>query len=63
MVDDQLTVVGSTNWSYYALDQNNETSVLIRSPEINRQYRDYFQEVLSGSTLLEESAGEPAGEE
>jgi cardiolipin synthase len=55
VVDDHLTVVGSTNWSYYALDQNNETSVLIRSPEINRDYREYFQEVLSSSTPLEKS--------
>jgi len=62
MVDDRLTVVGSTNWSYYALDQNNETSVLIRSPEINSEYREYFQEVLARSTPLEESAEEPATE-
>jgi len=58
VVDDQLTVVGSTNWSYYALDQNNETSVMIDSPEINRQYREFFQEVLARSTPLAESAGE-----
>ncbi len=52
IVDDQLTVVGSTNWSYYALDQNNETSVLIRSHDINRDYREYYEEVLSNSTPL-----------
>ena len=58
VVDDQLTVVGSTNWSYYALDQNNETSVLIHSPEINRDYREYFQEVLASSTPFDPSAAE-----
>jgi len=58
VVDDQLTVVGSTNWSYYALDQNNETSVMIHSPEINRQYREFFQEVLSKSTPLAASSAE-----
>jgi len=58
VVDDQLTVVGSTNWSYYALDQNNETSVMIRSPEINLEYREFFQEVLSRSTPLAASGAE-----
>jgi phosphatidylserine/phosphatidylglycerophosphate/cardiolipin synthase-like enzyme len=58
IVDDQFTVVGSTNWSYYALDQNNETSVMIRSPEINRDYREFYQEVLDNSTLLGPSTGE-----
>jgi cardiolipin synthase len=58
VVDDHLTVVGSTNWSYYALDQNNETSVLIHSPEINQQYRGYFQEVLTNSTPLDISTQE-----
>jgi phosphatidylserine/phosphatidylglycerophosphate/cardiolipin synthase-like enzyme len=63
LVDDQLTVVGSTNWSYYALDQNNETSVLIRSPRVNREYREYYQEVLDNSTLLDLSAGEQTEEQ
>jgi len=58
VVDDQHTVVGSTNWSYYALDQNNETSVMIHSPEINHEYREFFQEVLSSSTPLVGSGGE-----
>jgi len=52
LVDDNLTVVGSTNWSYYALDTNNETSVLIQSSEINESYREFFSEVLANSTLL-----------
>jgi phosphatidylserine/phosphatidylglycerophosphate/cardiolipin synthase-like enzyme len=52
LVDGHLTVVGSTNWSYYALDSNNETSVLVRSEEINRDYQEFFSEVLSNSTPL-----------
>ena len=52
LVDDHLTVVGSTNWSYYALDANNETSVLIESTEINKTYQDLIAEVLASSTLL-----------
>jgi len=42
LVDDDLTIVGSTNWTYYALEENNETSVMIKSNEINRAYREYF---------------------
>jgi cardiolipin synthase len=52
LVDDHLTVVGSTNWSYYALDTNNETSVLIESKEINKTYQDLIAEVLAASTPL-----------
>jgi phosphatidylserine/phosphatidylglycerophosphate/cardiolipin synthase-like enzyme len=62
VVDDDLTVVGSTNWSYYALDDNNETSVLLRSRDVNRDYREFFADVLSKSTPLTASAGQ-AGEE
>jgi len=52
LVDDHLTIVGSTNWSYYALDTNNETSVLIESTEINKSYQDLIAEVLATSTPL-----------
>jgi len=57
LVDDDLTVVGSTNWSWYALDQNNETSVLIQSAEVNQVYRGFFSEVLASSTSLSVAEG------
>ena len=34
VVDGKLTLLGSTNWTYYALTNNNEASVLIRSKEV-----------------------------
>jgi len=49
LVDDDLTIVGSTNWTYYALEENNETSVLIKSGEVNRRYREYFLQVKKAS--------------
>jgi len=52
LVDDDLVVVGSTNWSYYALDTNNETSVFLRSQEISRDYHEFFFEVLDNASLL-----------
>lgn len=57
VVDDDMTVVGSTNWSYYALDTNNETSVLIRSKEINKSYREFISQVLAKSTPLSMTEG------
>lgn len=34
IVDGRFVVVGSHNWTYYGLTQNQETSVLIDSPEL-----------------------------
>jgi phosphatidylserine/phosphatidylglycerophosphate/cardiolipin synthase-like enzyme len=45
VVDGQLTLLGSTNWTYYALTTNNETSVLIRSKEVAKGLTDYFNRV------------------
>ena len=50
MADGQLTLLGSTNWTYYALTNNNEVSVLIRSKEVAKELIDYFNRVkASGS--------------
>jgi len=45
VVDGQLALVGSTNWTYYALTNNNEVSVLIRSKEVAKVLVDYFNQV------------------
>jgi phosphatidylserine/phosphatidylglycerophosphate/cardiolipin synthase-like enzyme len=45
VVDGQLALVGSTNWTYYALTNNNEVSVLIRSKEVAKALVDYFNQV------------------
>jgi phosphatidylserine/phosphatidylglycerophosphate/cardiolipin synthase-like enzyme len=45
VVDGQLSLLGSTNWTYYALTSNNEASVLIRSQELARAIIDYFNRV------------------
>jgi phosphatidylserine/phosphatidylglycerophosphate/cardiolipin synthase-like enzyme len=45
VVDGQLSLLGSTNWTYYALTSNNEASVLIRSKELARAIIDYFNRV------------------
>jgi len=50
VVDGELTLLGSTNWTYHALTSNNELSLLIRSKELAKTLRDYFGRVkASGS--------------
>ena len=45
VVDGRLTLLGSTNWTYFALTNNNEASVLIRSKEVAKAFVDYFNQV------------------
>lgn len=45
VVDGRLSLLGSTNWTYYALTNNNETSVLVRSKEVAKAFGDYFTQV------------------
>ncbi|MGB9823542.1 MAG: phospholipase D-like domain-containing protein [Candidatus Hydrothermia bacterium] len=50
IVDGKITIVGSTNWSYYALERNNEASVLIYSEEVADYFTKYFEKVKDLST-------------
>ncbi len=45
VIDKRVVILGSTNWNYYALDRNNEASVLIKSNEIGEYYDDYFHKL------------------
>ena len=45
IIDEQLTLLGSTNWTYSALSDNNEVSVLIRSKEVAKELIGYFNKV------------------
>jgi hypothetical protein len=49
VVDSQFTLLGSTNWTYYALTDNHEASVFIRSKEVAKEVRDYFNKVKASS--------------
>ncbi len=40
--DHDFVVVGSTNWSYYALEENNETAVVIECRELNEHYAEFI---------------------
>ncbi len=45
VVDGRLALLGSTNWTYYALTNNHEVSALIRSKELVKELIDYFNRV------------------
>ncbi len=45
VVDGKLSLLGSTNWTYYALTNNNEASILVRSKEVAKELIDYFNKV------------------
>ncbi len=50
VADGKLTLLGSTNWTYYALSNNHEASILIRSKEVAKAFVDYFNQVkITGS--------------
>jgi phosphatidylserine/phosphatidylglycerophosphate/cardiolipin synthase-like enzyme len=50
VVDGESTLLGSTNWTYYALTNNNEVSVLIQSKEVAKALLDYFHQVKAKSS-------------
>jgi cardiolipin synthase len=50
VVDGHLTLLGSTNWTYNALTNNHEASVLIRSKEVAKELIDYFNKVKATGT-------------
>ena len=50
IVDGKFTLVGSTNWTHYALTNNHEVAVLVKSKEVAKEMIDYFNRVKSTSS-------------
>jgi len=50
VVDGESVLLGSTNWTFYALTNNNEVSVLIQSKELAKALIDYFNQVKATGT-------------
>jgi len=46
VIDSLYTVVGSTNWSFYALAKNNECASLIKSKALAAVYEKEFKKLL-----------------
>jgi len=53
IVDEKYTVIGSTNWSYHALEKNNEASVLIDSIPLAKFFLEEFNRIKSECFLEE----------
>ncbi len=45
VIDKQIVILGSTNWSNSAIRRNNETSVLIESKELAKSILDDFSDI------------------
>ncbi len=45
VADGELSLIGSTNWVFSSLTNNNEVSVLIKSKEVAKALIDYFNQV------------------
>ena len=49
IIDGKITVVGSTNWSHYAIEKNHEVSVVIFSKDVAKRFEDYFWKIWNES--------------
>ena len=43
VIDGRVVILGSTNFSYFALERNNEVDVLIASEKVAAYFNDYFE--------------------
>ena len=49
VIDNSSIIIGSTNWNYNAIENNNEASVLINSPGVALHYAGYFDSLWKDS--------------
>jgi phosphatidylserine/phosphatidylglycerophosphate/cardiolipin synthase-like enzyme len=45
IIDSKIIIIGSTNWSHYALDKNHEANVVVNSPALAAQFEAYFEKI------------------
>lgn len=46
VLDDDKVVLGSTNWTSSAVESGNEASVIVTSPDLNKVYKGYVENLL-----------------
>ncbi|MCB2156193.1 hypothetical protein KQI84_15050 [bacterium] len=61
LIDNDTVVVGSTNWSFEALEKNNEASVLVRSKDmVTEVYRPWVDDIFATATNYKDPLPDPA---
>ncbi len=45
IIDGEIVIVGSTNWSTSALDYNHEANILVENRDVAQEYENYFEEL------------------
>ena len=50
LIDDEVSIVGSHNWTNAAIYNNSESSALVRCPQTARRFREYFTRARARST-------------
>jgi phosphatidylserine/phosphatidylglycerophosphate/cardiolipin synthase-like enzyme len=45
IIDGEISIIGSTNWTYYSLTNNHEVSIMVRSKEVGESLNRYFEEI------------------
>lgn len=58
--DSSFVVIGSTNWSYFAVEENNETAVVIECPGLNAHYAQYIMALGARKLRFSEDRNPPA---
>jgi len=48
IIDGETVIVGSTNFTYYGLEKNNEVDVLVVSSRVAAYFEDYFRDLWNG---------------
>lgn len=52
IVDSKTVILGSTNWSFYALEKNSETNILMESNSLAFSFESYFDRIWKSSSPL-----------
>lgn len=52
IIDNNLTVIGSHNWSVLSQDRNIELSLLVKSPTVNKRLQEMFLHLWEGSRIF-----------
>jgi len=50
IIDGEIVLVGSSNWSYYSVDMNHEANVIVRSRDVAGRFTRYFDDLWASTS-------------